>query len=94
MLASKVTSVALLGHDGHKADAIHPALLLDKPDAKDGEGWVLMRQDTFSNGYSPKTELAGQDLLLLPLGLVEKGVDFELARYRKLAQDTGGDGDY
>lgn len=94
MLASKVTSVALLGHDGLKADAIHPALLLDKPDAKEGEGWVLMRQDTFSNGYSPKTELAGQDLLLLPLGLVEKGVDFDLARYRKLAQDTGGDGDY
>lgn len=88
MLAKKVFSIVLHGHDGIKADAIHPALFLDKSGAQNGECWILMRQDTFSINHSPNTELNGENLLLLPLGLVEKGVDFELARYRKMAQES------
>lgn len=91
MLASKVMSVTLRGHDVINADAIQFALLLDKPDAQDGEGWLLMMPDSFSMHRSPTMMVDDQDFLLLPLALVEKGADFDLARYRKMAQDSSDD---
>lgn len=90
MLASKVMGVALHGHDVLRSDAIHQALLLDKPDAGDGEGWLLMKSDTFSGNRSPTMVLDEHSYLLLPLALVEKGADFDLARYRKMEQDSKG----
>lgn len=91
MLASKVKSVTLHGSDALSTDAIEFGLLLDKPDAQEGEGWVLMRQDCFSIHRSPTMMQDDLQFLLLPLALVEKGADFDLARYRKMAADTSGD---
>lgn len=91
MLASKVMGVTLRGYDGIRSDAVHPALLLDKPDAQDGEGWVLMKPNSFSMNLSPAMMLGEQRYLLLPLALVEKGADFDLARYRKMEQDSSDD---
>jgi hypothetical protein len=87
MLASRVVGVALHGHDGVRADAVHLALLLDKKEAQDGEALVLMKQDSFSIHRSPTMMADEQSFLMLPLGLVEKGTDFDLARYRKMAQE-------
>ena len=94
MLASKVVGIVLQGHDGTHADAENPALFLDKPDAQNGEGWVLMKQDTFSINRSPTMKMNDQSFLMMPLGLVEKGEDFDLVRYRKMEQDSGGDEGY
>jgi len=52
------------------------ALLLDKTDLQDGESLLLMKQDTFSINRSPTMSMGEQSFLLLPLALVEKGVDF------------------
>jgi hypothetical protein len=35
-----------------------------------------------------------QQFLLLPVALVEKGADFDLARYRKMEQENSGDEAY
>lgn len=94
MLASKVVGIVMLGHDGTHADAKNPALFLDKPDIQNGEGWVLMKQDTFSINRSPTMVMGEQSYLMMPLGLVEKGEDFDLVRYRKMENDSSSDDSY
>ena len=87
MLSSKVVGIVLHGHDGSSEDARELALLLDKADLQDGESLLLMKRDTFSINRSPTMSMGEQSFLLLPLALVEKGVDFDLVRYRKMEQD-------
>jgi hypothetical protein len=91
MLASKLSGVILNGYDGVNTDADHPALLLDKPDAQNGESWILMQSDTYSINRSPIMKTENQNFLLLPLGLVEKGADFDMARYRKMEKESSGE---
>ena len=88
MLSSKVVGVILHGHDGVNAEARLSALLLDKSDQQNGESLILIKQDIFSINRSPTMQLGDQNFLLLPLALVEKGVDFDLVRYRTIEQDT------
>ncbi|HQS57234.1 MAG: hypothetical protein B7Y56_00295 [Gallionellales bacterium 35-53-114] len=88
MLASKVVGIILHAPEGSSEDARQAALLLDKADLQDGESLVLMKQDTFSANRSPTMTLGEQSFLLMPMALVEKGMDFELVRYRKMAQDS------
>lgn len=94
ILANKVESVVLHGHDGVSADVNYPALLLDRTGEQSGESWMLMKQETFSINRSPTMRLDDLNYLLLPLSLVEKGVDFDLVRYRKMEQDSGGEEEY
>jgi len=76
--------------EGGGADPEHTALLLDRTDEQGSESWMLMKADTFSINRSPTMKLGDQGYLLMPLALVEKGEDFDLVRYRKMAQDTSG----
>jgi hypothetical protein len=94
MLASKLMGVTLNGFEGGDTDADHPALLLEKNDAQNGESWILVQSDTFSINRSPIMRSDHQQFLLLPVALVEKGVDFDLARYRKMEQESSGDEAY
>jgi hypothetical protein len=94
MLASKLMGVTLSAFEGGDTDADHPALLLEKNDAPNGESWVLVQSDTFSINRSPIMRSDHQQFLLLPIALVEKGADFDLARYRKMEQESSGDEDY
>jgi hypothetical protein len=94
MLASKLECVTLKGYDGINDGVDHHALLLEKPDAQNGESWVLMRTDSFSINRSPIMRTNHQKYLMLPVGLVEKGADFDLARYRKMEQDGSSDDAY
>jgi hypothetical protein len=88
IISNKVSSVVLRDQSG---DAGYSALLLDGPAEQGGESLLLMNADTFSISRSPTMTLDELSFLLMPLGLVEKGVDFELVRYRKMAHDDGGD---
>lgn len=88
ILANKVSSVALQGQDGYNVDAEHSALLLDRFDQQASESVMLMKQDIFSVNRSPTMKLDDQSFLLLPLALEEKGLDFDIVRYRKMAQDS------
>lgn len=88
ILANKVECVVLHDNGGGIDDTEQRALLLDRPDDQSGESWILMESDTFSMNYSPTMKLGDQTYRLLPLALEEKAVDFDIARYRKVAQDN------
>lgn len=93
ILSNKVSSVVLHGHDGLSADTDHSALLLEG--ARDqSESLLLVKQDIFSPNQSPTMAQDGKSFLLLPVALVERGVDFDLVRYRKMAQEGGAEEAY
>jgi hypothetical protein len=88
ILANKVLNVAVTDPDGGD-DAEQSALLLERAGEEGGESWMLIKPDTFSIIRSPTMAVDGKNYLLLPLALVEKGEDFDLVRYRKMAQESG-----
>lgn len=94
MLASKITSVRLDGYEGGIMNGSYPALLLDKADAKDGDSWLVMQSDTYSINRSPIMHVDSQKFLMLPVQLVEKGADFDMARFRKMEQEGNGEDAY
>jgi len=93
ILANKVQNVLVTDPD-RGAEAAHSALLLDRTDEQGRESWMLVKPDTFSVNRSPTMMLGEKSYLLMPLALVEKGDDFDLVRYRKMAQETGGEDAY
>lgn len=95
MLSSHVAGVALSRSGGGGAEEGQPALWLQaKPGEPEGEVRLLMKADTFSMQRSLQTGLNGKRYLLIPAALQERGFDYELARFRLVEQETGGDGDY
>jgi hypothetical protein len=66
----------------------HLSLYLSKPNDNSGEAWLLMRPGIFLPSRSFKMTLEGKSYLLLSLGLVESGDDYDLARYRKMEQES------
>ncbi|MBI5431076.1 MAG: hypothetical protein HY938_11575 [Nitrosomonadales bacterium] len=53
-----------------------------------GEVQLLMRADTFSAGRSLQIHLSGKNYLLMPNGLQEKGLDYDLAKFRFAVQEA------
>jgi hypothetical protein len=94
IISNKISRVVLHEHEGMHADSDYSALLLDGPGEQSGESLLLLKSDVFSINRSPTMMLDEQSFLLMPLELVEKGVDFDLVRYRKMAQDESGDDSY
>lgn len=93
ILANRVECVVL--HDsGGVDDTGRRALFLDRPDEQGGECCLLMKSDTFTNNDSPTMKLGDQGFLMLPLALEEKGLDFDMVRYRKMAKDNSGEEAY
>lgn len=94
MLTSHAVGV-VLGRSGGGLDDGQPALWLKtKPGEPDGEARLLMKADTFSMQRSLQTALNGKQYLLIPVGLQERGLDYDLARFRLVEQEAGGEGDY
>jgi hypothetical protein len=52
----------------------------------------LMEADTFSSSRSLKVQLDGKHYLLIPIGLQEKGLDFDLAKFKIIEQETDSAG--
>lgn len=50
-----------------------------------------MTADTFSASQSLKVELDGKRYLLIPTGLKEKGLDYDLAIFKVIEQETDPD---
>jgi hypothetical protein len=50
-----------------------------------------MKPGAFLSNRSFNMSVGDKSYLLLPLGLIESGEDYDLARYRKMEQDTSGD---
>ena len=88
MLANQVAGVMLrAGRD----EAQHALWLVAKPGDPSGEARLLMKVDAFIAQRSLQTSLEGRNYLLMPLGLDEKGLDYDLARFRVIEQETGED---
>lgn len=88
MLANRVAGV-MLG-DGH-GDGLHALWLMAKQGDVSGEARLLMKVDAFSAQRSLQASLEGRSYLLMPVGLDEKGQDFDLARFRVIEQEAGED---
>ncbi len=88
ILANQVTGVSLGARDQSSAGEDNLALYLNKPNDNSGEAWLLMKPGAFLANRSFNMAVADKTYLLLPLGLVESGEDYDLARYRKMEQDT------
>lgn len=86
ILANKVAGI-VLNEPGSSNDG-YSALLLDSTDEQSGESLMLLKQDIFAANRSPIMKWDEQQYLMMPLAQVEKGVDFDLVRYRKMAQES------
>ncbi|MDP2760398.1 MAG: hypothetical protein Q8O64_08365 [Sideroxyarcus sp.] len=87
LLSPRIVGVPLFDYANPDA-AVQIGMYLNRPNDGSGEAWLLMKQDAFVINRSLKMELGGREYLLLPLALVEQGEDYDLARYRMMAQET------
>lgn len=75
---------------GEAIDNGQPALwLYSKQNESSGEAQLLMKADTFSPSRSLKVMLNGKEYLLIPIGLRERGLDYDLAKFRFVVQEAG-----
>lgn len=87
ILANQIAVVAISQSCGMGFEDAQPALwLYAKQDDLPGEAQLLMKADTFSMRRSLQTRLNGKAYLLIPIGLQEKGVDYDLAKFRIIEQ--------
>lgn len=91
ILSNQVTGV-VLNHNRVPGGAIEngqPALwLYAKQNDSAGEAQLLMKADTFTPGRSLQIQMEGKNYLLMPNGLQEKGLDYDLAKFRFVVQET------
>lgn len=97
ILANQIAGVAMSqsGGGGGGFEDGQPALwLYAKSGEAGGEVRLLMKADTFSPHRSLQTHLGGKNYLLIPDGLQEKGLDYDLARFRVIEQEAGSEEAY
>jgi len=90
MLANQISGVALSqsGGGNEEFEDGQPALWLhEKQGTASGETNLLMKAGTFSAHRSLLAQLDGKNYLLIPNGLQERGIDYDLAKFRVIAQE-------
>jgi hypothetical protein len=88
VLANRVEGVTLHERNHSGTDDNQPALWLIKSNGGKDEAWLLMKRDAFSISRSLNMLAQDKQYLLMPLALVEKGEDYDFARYRMIEQDA------
>jgi hypothetical protein len=86
MLANRVAGVRL---ESGRDEGQHALWLMAKPGDPPGEARLLMKLEAFSAQRSLQTSLEGKNYLLMPMGLDERGLDYDLARFRVIEQEAG-----
>ncbi|MBF8296270.1 MAG: hypothetical protein HW389_2815, partial [Bacteroidetes bacterium] len=96
MLANQIAGVAISqsGGGGGGFEDGQPALWLE---ARQGEAsgetqLLMMKADTFSANRSLQIRLNEKNYLLIPNKLLEKGLDYDLASFRRIEQESGSEG--
>ena len=88
VLTNKVTGVGLRRY---MEDDVQPALWLhnsvEDEDDDSSEVSLLMSHDTYSGNRKLRVTLANRDYVLEPMALMEKGEDYDLVRFRRIASD-------
>ena len=88
MLSTQIVGVPLVDHSKSGAHAGMLGLYLNRTSDASGEAWLLMKPETFAPNRSLIMNLNDKVYLLLPLALVERGDDYDLARYRMMEQEA------
>ncbi len=91
MLSTQIAGVPLVDITLSGPEAHLMGLYLHRPNDTSGEAWLLMKMESFSPNRSMKMQLNDKEYLLLPVALAERGDDYDLARYRMMEQDAGGE---
>ena len=91
VLSSRIVGVPLVNRSQSGAESYLIGLYLNRPADTSGEAWLLMKPETFATNHSLNMQLGDKDYLLMPLSLVERGDDYDLARYRMMEQDAGSE---
>ncbi len=78
ILTNRASSVTLQGGEGGPQLWLH---------AEDGIATLLMQADVFSMQRSLKASLDGRNYLLMPVKLLESGLDYDLASFRVIEQE-------
>jgi hypothetical protein len=71
------------GEDGEVGILLDPASL-----ATSAEALVVLRAGAWVPGQNLEAEAGGVSLLLMPMGVAERGDDYELVRFRQMIRDT------
>jgi len=94
ILSNQVAGV-VLNHNrvpGGPIENGQPALwLYARQNDSAGEAQLLMKADTFTPGRSLQIQMEGKSYLLMPNGLQEKGLEYDLAKFRFVVQEAGED---
>jgi hypothetical protein len=89
ILANRVAGVFLNQNGGELGDGQSALWLYAKQGVLSGEvQLLLMKADTFSSSRSLKIQLDGKNYLLIPTGLQEKGLDYDLAKFKIIEQEA------
>lgn len=94
ILANQIAGVALSqsGGGGGGFENGQPALWLHaRQGDPSGEARLLMKAGVYSAHRSLQTRLNGKNYLLIPSGLLENGVDYDLAGFRLIEQEAGSE---
>jgi hypothetical protein len=91
VLSSRIVGVPLVDRSQSGAESYLNGIYLSRPADSSGEAWLLMKPETFAINRSLTMQLEGKGYLLLPLSLAEHGDDYDLVRYRMMAQDAGSE---
>lgn len=96
MLANQIAGVTLSqsGGGGGFEDGQSALWLQAKPGESSGEAQLLMKAGAFSSHCSLQTRLNGKKYLLIPGNLQEKGLDYDLAIFRVIEQESGSGESY
>ena len=88
ILANQVASVVLNQNGNELGDGQTALWLYPKVGAPAGGAQLLlMKADTFSSSSSLKIQLDGKNYLLIPIGMQEKGLDYDLAKFKIIEQE-------
>jgi hypothetical protein len=92
ILANQVAGV-FLNQNGSELEDGQPALWLyaKQGELSGGTQLLLMKADTFSANRSLKIQLDGKNYLLIPGGLQEKGLDYDLAKFKLVEQEVNSE---
>lgn len=90
IVANRIKGV-LLQEKSFGTDDIRNAALMVERQEDAGESWLMVKSDTFSTNRSPTMTDGEFEFLLLPVGVIEKGEDFDLVRYRKMSHEQGSE---
>jgi hypothetical protein len=89
ILANQVAGVFLNQNGGESGDGQTALWLYAKQgELSGGTQLLLMKADTFSANRSLKIQLDGKNYLLIPSGLQEKGLDYDLAKFKLIEQEA------